>query len=259
MESGDAFGPPVQARRSTTTLAILACLALIAISGFTALGTWQVYRRTWKLDLIAKVERRVHAPPAPPPGPPLWPKISAESDAYRRIRLHGVFQNQAETLVMAVTDAGSGFWVMTPLVTDQGFTVLVNRGFVPPENADPKTRAAGALSGETTVTGLLRISEPKGGFLRRNDPAADRWFSRDVPAIAAAHRLSTVAPYFVDADAAPNPGGWPRGGLTVIAFPNSHLVYAITWYALALLSAVATTYVAREEWRMSKAGRGHQR
>jgi surfeit locus 1 family protein len=102
------------------------------------------------------------------------------------------------------------------------------------------------------VTGLLRISEPHGGFLRRNDPKSSRWYSRDVAAIAAVHGLSPTltAPYFIDADATPNPGGLPVGGLTVIAFPNSHLVYALTWYGLALLVAVGVGYAARAERRI---------
>ncbi len=94
-----------------------------------------------------------------------------------------------------------------------------------------------------TVTGLLRITEPGGGFLRHNDPAAERWYSRDVQAIAAARGLADVAPYFIDAERAAagardGPPG-PGPGLTVLAFPNSHLVYAITWYALALMVAGA--------------------
>jgi surfeit locus 1 family protein len=108
----------------------------------------------------------------------------------------------------------------------------------------------GQPRGPVLVTGLLRIGEPHGGFLRRNDPKDGRWYSRDVAAIAAARGLSPrlTAPYFIDADATPNPGGLPVGGLTVIAFPNSHLVYALTWYGLALLVGVGFAYAAREEW-----------
>jgi surfeit locus 1 family protein len=103
------------------------------------------------------------------------------------------------------------------------------------------------------VTGLLRLTEPKGGFLRANDPAADRWYSRDVEAMAAARGLTDTAPYFIDADATPNPGGLPVGGLTVVAFRNSHLVYALTWFALALMLAALTVRVAREELRIRRA------
>jgi surfeit locus 1 family protein len=123
--------------------------------------------------------------------------------------------------------------------------VLVNRGFVPQERRAWPDRAAGQRTGPVTVTGLMRVSEPHGGFLRANDPAANRWYSRDVAAIAFARRLGPVAPFFVDADAAPNPGGYPIGGLTVIQFRNSHLVYALTWFALAALSGAAAVLVLR--------------
>ncbi len=231
-------------------LICVSMLALAAFAMFMALGTWQLQRRVWKLDLIARVNARVHAPPSLAPGPPAWPSVTVASDAYRHVSIAGVFENDKETLVQAVTELGPGFWVMTPLRSDQGFIVLVNRGFVPPERADPQTRRLGQPRGPVLVTGLLRIGEPHGGFLRRNDPKDGRWYSRDVAAIAAARGLSPrlTAPYFIDADATPNPGGLPVGGLTVIAFPNSHLVYALTWYGLALLVGVGFAYAAREEW-----------
>jgi surfeit locus 1 family protein len=87
------------------------------------------------------------------------------------------------------------------------------------------------------------MSEPGGAFLRSNDPANDRWFSRDVAAIAASKGLADVAPYFVDADATPVPGGLPIGGLTIVRFRNSHLVYALTWYALAMMSTAGARLV----------------
>lgn len=222
------------------------CAAFTVV--FVLLGAWQVQRRAWKLDLIARVEQRLHAAPTPAPAPDAWPVISRD-DAYRRVSLSGVFDHGAETLVQAVTEQGPGFWVLTPLKTDRGFTVLVNRGFVPTGRKAATSRSAGNPSGPVTVVGLLRVTEPHGGFLRANRPAQGRWYSRDVQAIAAAHHLTQVAPYFVDADAAPNPGGWPLGGLTVVRFPNSHLVYALTWFGLALLTSGAGLFVARDARR----------
>jgi surfeit locus 1 family protein len=98
------------------------------------------------------------------------------------------------------------------------------------------------------VTGLLRITEPEGAMLRSNDPAAGRWFSRDVAAIAAARGLTDVAPYFIDADGASGGPDSPVGGLTVIRFHNNHLVYAITWYSLALMLAGGVVHIIRQEW-----------
>lgn len=223
--------------RNVGRFAALAALAL-AFAAFVALGTWQLERLAWKRALIATVDARVGAAPVSPPGPSAWPRVTAQADAYRHVQVSGVFANERETLVQAVTTAGPGFWVMTPLRADAGYVVLVNRGFVPAEFAAPSARAAGLVSVRTTVTGLLRVSEPHGGFLRANQPAAGRWYSRDVAAIARARGLSQVAPYFIDADSAPNMGGWPRGGLTVIRFRNSHLVYALTWFGLAGMTAL---------------------
>jgi surfeit locus 1 family protein len=103
-----------------------------------------------------------------------------------------------------------------------------------------------------TITGYLRITEPGGGFLRSNDPATGKWYSRDVAAIAAARGLSNVAPYFVDADKSGVAA--PIGGLTIIAFPNNHLVYMLTWFALAAMTVVAFVVFVRQDARRRRGG-----
>lgn len=215
----------------------LVALALSAIAILIALGVWQIERRAWKLALIARVEQRVHAKAIALPAASFWPAMSAAGEEYRHVAVRGRFLHDRETLVKAVTEEGGGFWVLTPLLRDDGTTVLVNRGFVPPERRDPATRQGGNPDGTLTITGLLRMSEPKGGFLRTNDPLHERWYSRDVEAIAAVRGLHDVAPFFIDADAMPNTGDAPVGGLTVIRFANNHLIYALTWFALAFMLA----------------------
>lgn len=219
---------------------------------FLALGVWQVQRLAWKNDLVARVNERAHAEPVAAPAPDQWPALQADPSAheYRRVQLAGEFLHGAEQRVQAVTEQGAGFWVMAPLRTTDGSVVWVNRGFVPSASQWQATREAAHCRGPATVTGLLRRSEPDGGFLRRNDPAAGRWFSRDVPALAIAAGLppAAVAPYFVDAGAdtpCATPQG-PVGGLTVLRFANNHLVYALTWFALAAMAAAGTVFVARD-------------
>ncbi|WP_375270807.1 SURF1 family protein [Sphingomonas sp.] len=210
-----------------------------AIAVLIALGIWQVERRAWKLALIAQVERRLAAAPVAAPGPTRWAMIGKD-DAYTRVAATGRFLPNDDTYTQAATDYGPGYWVMTPLDTG-GWTLLVNRGFVPAAERGRHPAPAGVQR----VTGLLRVTEPEGGFLRTNDPAADRWYSRDVSAIAARRALTRVAPYFVDADAGGT--GWPRGGLTVIRFPNNHLVYALTWFGLAALVAFLLARSLRDD------------
>lgn len=218
-------------------MTLAAVVGVILLSG---LGIWQVQRLQWKTDLIARVEARVHAAPVPAPGPGDWPAIDAQADEYRRVAVAGRYDFGAELLAKAVTTQGSGYWVMTPLATDDGWRVWINRGFVPDDSRDPAARSQ--PEGEQQVTGLLRISQPGGGFLRANDPKAGRWFSRDVAAMSAAQGVTQVAPYFIDADAQGAADSLPVGGLTVVSFRNSHLSYALTWFALALGLAFGAWY-----------------
>jgi surfeit locus 1 family protein len=89
--------------------------------------------------------------------------------------------------------------------------------------------------------------------MRHNDPVHNIWYTRDVPAIAAARGLHDVAPYFVDADASTDKSAqWPEGGKTVINFPNNHLSYLITWYLLALMVLGASVYVGYDEYRLRR-------
>ena len=223
--------------------------ALLFFIGFVMLGSWQVQRRAWKLDLIERVDSRVHAPAVDAPEPAHWSQVSAANDEYRHVRVSGRFMDAATVRVQAVSELGAGFWLLTPLRQDDGSVVLVNRGFVPAEARVPTPPAPPTA---VSVTGLLRLTEPGGGFLRHNDPAANRWYSRDVAAIAESRGLNRVAPFFIDADAAPGDASSPDapvGGLTVIAFHNNHLVYAITWYTLAVMVAAGAWRFLREEPR----------
>ena len=250
-----APAPAAPGGRSRFATGALLGLAALGVFVFGALGVWQLERRVWKLALIARVEARVHAAPRAAPGATEWPRITRQAHEYRRISARGRFLGDHETFVRALTELGAGYWVMAPLRTDQGFVVLVNRGFVPSGRRD----AAPAPRGETEVTGLLRMSEPKGGFLRSNDPQRDLWYSRDVGAIATRRGLQDVAPYFLDAQS-PSGAGGPVAGLTVLAFPNNHLIYALTWFMLAALSGGAIWNVVKDNRRTNDArGTGSRR
>ncbi|SEN79298.1 surfeit locus 1 family protein [Duganella sp. CF517] len=249
-------------QRSRALRVILALVAGVMFAGFFALGTWQIFRLQWKLALIERVDQRVHAAPAPAPGVADWPRLRAEDDEYRRVRISGAYLPGSTTWTLASLERGIGYWVLTPLCTADGGIVMVNRGFVPagaggwsprPSPAPATANACAAVAGApaVTVTGLLRIGE-KNSSLRSNQPERNYWYTRDVQAIARARGLPAVAPYFVDADAAsaqadlPGDSVRPAGGLTVISFVNNHLVYAITWFGLALMVAGAAWWVARD-------------
>lgn len=224
-----------RSRRPVLRIVFAAALAA-AFFCFVALGTWQLQRMAWKDALIARVDTRVQADPVDPPARARWASITAEEDEYRHVHLRGTWLDVAPARTQAVTGLGAGWWQLSPLETTSGDIVLINRGFVP-TGAD----VAPPIPGPAEVTGLLRLPEVGGGFLRENDAAADRWHSRDVAAIAASRGLPAgrVAPYFIDAAHDPSRAGWPRGGMTVVKFRDHHLQYALTWFAMAVLTLVA--------------------
>lgn len=230
---GDRGMKPRSGRKRVLLTAALAAAFLL----FAGLGLWQLERRAEKLALIEAVTDRLRQAPVAAPGPATWSRIRADSDAYRRLSVRGEFRHDRETLVQASTERGPGYWVLTPLATEGGWTVLVNRGFVTPEERERGARRGGEPQGQVDMSGLLRISEPGGAFLHANDPASDRWYSRDVEAIGRARRLGAIAPYYIDADASADRPGQPVGGLTNVTFANNHLEYALTWFALAGLAA----------------------
>jgi len=199
-----------------------------------ALGSWQIQRLYWKRELI---EQRQAAVSAAPVG--VRSLEDAKGMEFRHVTDEGVFLHDKEIFLGATSEVGrQGYQILTPLLEPGGRMVFVNRGFIPAELKDPARRAAGQLAGTVRVQGLLRL--PPAGrpawFLPDNRPDLNYWFWVDLPAMSAANKLEPdrVASFYIDADASPNPGGWPKGGVTRLALPNDHLQYAITWFSLAV-------------------------
>jgi len=205
-----------------------------------ALGIWQVQRLHWKEGLIAQRDAAVTAAPIAPPRT----LAEARPDEFHHIVAEGTFQNDKELFLAASSDGGEpGYQVVTPLVMADGRTMFVNRGFIPLELKDMAKRATGELAGDVRVAGLLRV--PPAGkpsfFLPDNRPDLNLWFWVDLPAMASQDGIGDPVPFYIDADKTPNPGGWPKGGITRLDLPNDHLQYAITWFSLAV--ALLVIYV----------------
>jgi surfeit locus 1 family protein len=228
-------------RRSWTFLIVPALFTLVGVGFLVGLGAWQIERGGAKKRLIARVEARVNEAPRPLPPESEWAALSPKTYEYQRVTARGRFRHDLEARLHGLRQGDrpgqptlQGVYIMTPLVLADGSAVIVNRGFVPTERADPATRREGQVEGEQSVTGLMRSPEVRGWFVPENDPARNAWFTRDPASIAAARGLARAAPFVIEADRTPVPGGLPVGGNTRISFPDNHLQYAITWFTLAL-------------------------
>ena len=212
---------------------------LVALAILLTLGMWQLERKAWKENLLGAINARAFGPAVQVPAELEWPSWSPARDEFRRVEVTGTLLHDKEVQLHGLAEerrgqALQGFYIFTPLRRPDGSIVMVNRGVVPTALRDPSKRAEAQAAGQVTVAGLLRNPEERGWFVPANDPSKDEWFVRNLRDMATARGLERVAPFYIDADATANPGGWPRGGQTRINLPNDHLQYALTWFGLAL-------------------------
>jgi len=225
-------------------------VGLVALAILICLGTWQVQRLHWKEGLLATIEARTDAAPRPLAEIEARYKTTGDVD-YMPVVLAGAFHHAGERHFLSTWQGQSGFFVYTPLELADGRIVFVNRGFVPYDLKDASRRPQGQVAGEVTVTGLARdpLSAKPSWVVPNNDPDKNVFYWKDRDGMARSANLraaAEIAPFFVDADATPNPGGLPIGGVTLIELPNSHLQYAVTWYGLA---AALVGVLAAAFWR----------
>ena len=240
------------------TVAALAGLAVLI-----GLGTWQLERKRWKEDLLAKIAARAHANPVEfalkarvdqstivlevDEGSELFKKFVRGHLEYTHVSVIGRFHHDKERYLYVPSPKGAGWHVYTPLEFASGRIVWINRGSVPNEHKGPATRLRGQVAGVVEVRGLVRLPAAKGLFTPENDAARNIWYWPDLAAMTAAAfpagpqnapgapQRPAALPQVIEADAKPEPpGGLPRGGVTRLQLPNRHLEYAVTWYGLAL-------------------------
>lgn len=245
---------------------------LLGLAVLIGLGSWQLERKRWKEDLLARIAAGARADPI------LLSPVRKEmlgSDTvvlltvepkieYRHVAARGRFHHDKELYLYAPTPAGLGWHVYTPLEIARGQLIWINRGFVPDAKKAPATRPEGQLSGEVEVRGLVRLLPRKGFFTPENDVQHNLWYWPDVAAMTAAAfpdgpqkaaggpQTAKAWPLVIEADAQPEPpGGLPKGGVTRLDLPNRHLEYAITWYGLALTLIGVYLAFAISRWRAS--------
>ena len=228
------------------------------------LGIWQMERREWKRDILDRIAVNQAAAPLTLDellqGDPL-------RHEYGRVKIAGSFLHDKEFYLAARSLKNTvGLQVVTPIKTDDGRIVLFDRGFIPQEKKDPARRAEGQLAGTVELTGIVRRNQEQRQFAPDNAPDRNVWFHVDVPlmrSMAGAQPDPKLDAFFLEADAAANPGGVPVGGQTRLDIPNDHLQYAITWFLIA--AALAGVYLAyhwengRLTDRRPHEGQGHDR
>lgn len=225
----------------------IAVPALVVLLG---LGTWQLQRKAWKDALMLEMAARASQPPVALAMVERRQR-AGEPIEYARVATRGRFLHAHEMHLYSPYPPVKGWLVLTPLLTDGGKVVWINRGGVPEQLKDPAQRAAGQIAGEASIVGVVRWPEPVAAFTPKDDPGKNIWYRRDPlqrsPVLAGEPgvNLAQSPGFYLEAEAEPaNPGGWPRGAAGKLRISNRHLEYAITWFGLAAtLIGVFAAYV----------------
>ena len=203
------------------------------------LGLWQFQRLDWKTDLIQRMKTRMVEEPQPLPPPGDWASLDLKDLEYRPFTVTGHFLNGKEMhyFTQDRDTAVPGYLLITPLEIESASGkpayVLVDRGFVPMQLADPATRPGSEPEGEVTITGFLRENERRGVFSANDEVEKNVWMVRDVQKMAKAADVKPYAPFMLQADGTVPEGTWPKPRRVHVDLPNNHFDYALTWLGLA--------------------------
>lgn len=233
-----------------------AIFTLVMIALLIGLGVWQLQRRVEKHALIAALTERLAAAPQPLPPPAQWGALIPSHDEFRRVSFNATYARLPDAMVYssgsAVRDdiSGPGTWVFLPARLAEGETVVVNAGFVPNNMQDRNVQdraVARLLSGQpVALTGYIRFPETPGLLTPAADAAKRLWFARDHLAMARALGWGEVAPFYIDLDTPMPEGGIPKPGPLSVHLRDEHMQYAITWFSLAGVVAIAFLVWARK-------------
>ncbi len=250
----------MQARFKAAGLLWVTIAALAALGLLLGLGTWQLGRMAWKMQLIATIADRAAATPVAHTAAVGLSCSRASDDImrscdYRRLRLRGTFDHAGERHIFAGA-LGSGpstqvgYWILTPFLPEAANptaagksppAILVNRGFVPENLKAPLARIAGQVTGPVEILAQIRTRQTRSWFDGQNDAPKNIYYVRDPrelgqPVANPSPEMPVLGSgwFYLEVVEGLPPGGWPRPMPASATLANRHLEYAITWYGLAL-------------------------
>nr|WP_030675973.1 SURF1 family protein [Streptomyces rimosus] len=238
---------------------ILTLVGLVLIPVMIKLGFWQFHRHEHRVAQNQHIADSLAATPVPvtdltAPGRPL-----PRDDMWRRVTATGTYDTKHEVVVRQRTAADEqtiGYYVLTPLVLDQGprkgATVLVNRGWI--ASGNDLTRfpdVPAAPTGKVTVTGRMMADETTGNSGIKDKPGLPE---RQVMLINSEQQAKAlgrpVLGGYIEQTAPKPPGGKPEP----VPEPDHdsigpHMAYAIQWWLFAAGVPVGWFVLVRRERR----------
>jgi surfeit locus 1 family protein len=237
-------------------------LVLVGTLVLCRLGIWQLDRLAQRRAINSSLNARMAQPPMLLDGG----AIDADALEYRRVEARGVYDTAQEIVLRNRELNGiAGVHVLTPLrISGTTVAVLVDRGWVPRDQADPAKRsAAAAPTGEVLVGGIARRSQenlggPQDPPLGPDRPRLDAWFRVSIPGIQQQAGYPLL-PIFIEQQPAPGDPELPRRTPIADLGEGPHMGYAVQWFAFAIILLVGYIIFTYQQARRGRPAAGAPR
>ena len=198
------------------------------------MGTWQLYRLQWKLDLINQINTGLKSEPVK------YSKIIKKN--YQRVSVEGKFKFNKQIYLYSLNETGKpGFDVITPLMTNSNEHVLVNRGWIDKNYKDLKSIN---VIKKNEIVGIFREIPKPNMFKPKNDIFKNVWFSlnqNDLKRFTGINFRNYVI--FLEGKKT----NLPTPKVITANLTNNHLKYALTWYSVALSILIYFLYFRKKQ------------
>ena len=198
-----------------------------------SLGFWQLYRLSWKLDLINQIENSLKVEPIE--------LQNVEKKNYLRIKTSGQIDFEKQIYLYNLNETGKpGFEVINPIKIGKE-DYLINRGWI---SFDKKNKPEIDIIDQKNIIGTLMLQSKSSSFKPKNEIDKNYWFTLDREDILK-FTGRNFSKYIIYLN-----GNYenPRPKVITAKISNNHKKYAITWFSMAISILLIYLYFRKKNY-----------
>ena len=250
---------PVIAYLRSPLRLILTLLVIACTLGMIRLGFWQLDRLQQRRASNARMLAQMNAPVLELNLDP--PSQSLTDFAYRSVKVTGVYDfSQQVYLKNQVWGNQLGVHLLTPLnISGSSQAVLVDRGWIPFEDAVPGKVEQYDQPGQVTIAGVIHIQQSEPTFGGISDPPLSpgqsrlqSWIVVNIDRIQKQVNYQLL-PIYIQQSPGPDSSQPPYRALSAPDLTDGpHLSYAIQWFSFAAILLFGYPFIIRRQLRIQK-------
>ena len=198
-----------------------------------SLGFWQLYRLSWKLDIINQIENSLKVEPIE--------LQNVEKKNYLRIKTSGQIDFEKQIYLYNLNESGKpGFEVINPIKIGKE-DYLINRGWI---SFDKKNKPEINIIDQKNIIGTLMLQSKSSSFKPKNEIDKNYWFTLDREDILK-FTGRNFSKYIIYLN-----GNYenPRPKVITAKISNNHKKYAITWFSMAISILLIYLYFRKKNY-----------